>query len=101
MTHGMTGFLVAVGATSAFCYVLMTQLRNRRTGGGPSRGRSDGDVGSSTDDGGYALTNWSVTHHSAVDGSGNPIDSGSFDSGDSGSGGDGGGSGDGGGGGSD
>jgi hypothetical protein len=101
MTGAMTGFLVAVGATSAVCYAMMTRLQNRRARGGPSRGGTDGDAGSYTGDDGFAVASWFVTHHSATDGSGNAIDGGSVDSGgglDGGGGGDGAG-GDGGGGG--
>jgi hypothetical protein len=92
MTGAMTGFLVAVGATSAVCYAMMTRLQNRRARGGPSRGGTDGDAGSYTGDDGFAVASWFVTHHSATDGSGNPIDGGSVDSGgglDGGGGGDG------------
>ena len=42
MTGAMTGFLVAVGATSALCYAMMTRLQNRRARGGPSRGGGRG-----------------------------------------------------------
>ena len=81
MSGAMTGFLVAVGATSAVCYAMMTRLQNRRARGGPSRGGTDGDAGSYTGDDGFAVASWFVTHHSATDGSGNPIDGGSVDSG--------------------
>ena len=93
MSGAMTGFLVAVGATSAVCYAMMTRLQNRRARGGPSRGGTDGDAGSYT--GGFAVASWFVTHHSATDGSGNPIDGGSVDSGGGLDGGGGGGGGDG------
>ena len=96
MISAMTGFLVAVGATSAVCYALMTRLQNRRARSGASRGGSDGDAGSYTGDNGYTLANWFVANnHSAIDGSGNPVDAGGFDSGgDDAGGGDGGSSGD-------
>jgi hypothetical protein len=82
MISAMTGFLVAVGATSAVCYALMTRLQNRRARSGASRGGSDGDAGSYTGDNGYTLANWFVANnHSAIDGSGNPVDAGGFDSG--------------------
>ena len=87
MTGTITGFLVAMGATLAVCYALMTRRWNRRAAGRPSRGRSDGDGSSSTDDGGHMLVGGLATHHSAVDGCGNPTEFGSCDSGDSGSGG--------------
>jgi hypothetical protein len=42
------------------------------------------DAGSYTGDNGYTLANWFVTNdHSAIDGSGNPVDAGGFDSGGS------------------
>jgi hypothetical protein len=97
MTGAMTGFLVAVGATSAVCYALMTRLQNRRARGEPSRGGSHGDAGNYPGYDGLGVANWSVTHYSTTDGSGNPIDGGSTDSGggsDGSSGGDGGGGGD-------
>jgi hypothetical protein len=79
-----TGFLVAVGATLAVCYALMIRLQNRRACGGPSRGGSGGDAGNYTGDNGYTLANWVVTNdHSAIEGSGNPVDAGGFDSGGS------------------
>jgi hypothetical protein len=84
MTDATTGFLVAIGATSAVRYALMTRLHDRRARGGPSRGASGGDAGSYTGDNGYTLANWFVTNdHSAIDGSGNPVDAGGFDSGGS------------------
>jgi hypothetical protein len=74
LTGTITGFLVAVGATSAVCYALTTRRQNHRIAGGPRRGGFDGDGGSSTDDGGYMPAGGLVTHHSALDGCGNPID---------------------------
>jgi hypothetical protein len=57
-------------------------LQNRRARVGPSRGGSGGDAGNYTGDNGYNLANWVVTNdHSAIDGSGNPVDAGGFDSG--------------------
>jgi hypothetical protein len=84
MTDATTRFLVAIGATTADCYVRMTRLHDRRARGAPSRGGSSGDAGSYTGDNGYPLANWLVTNdHSAIDGSGNPVDAGGFDSGGS------------------
>jgi hypothetical protein len=97
MTGAMMGLLVTVGATSAVCYALMTRLQNRRTRGGLSHSGSQGDAGNYPGDDGLGVANWSVTHYSTTDGSGNPIDGGSTDSGgggDGSSGGDGGGGGD-------
>jgi hypothetical protein len=82
MTGAMTGFLVAVGATSAVCYALVTRCRIAAPVG--LRGGSDRDAGSYTDDNGTILANWFVTNdHSAIDGSGNPVDAGGFDRGGS------------------
>jgi hypothetical protein len=48
------------------------------------RGGSGGDAGNYTGDNGYTLANCVVTNdHSAIDGSGNPVDAGGFDSGGS------------------
>jgi hypothetical protein len=76
MTGATTGFLVAVGATSAVCYALMTRLQNRRARGEPSRGDSHEDAGNYPGYDGLGVANWSVTHYSTTDGSGNPIDGG-------------------------
>lgn len=101
MTSTMT-LVVAVGLSSAACYVLMLRAdrrKSRRGGGGDTSGP---DAGSTSDAGeGFNLASW--FGHSATDSMGNPIDGGGSDGGDSGSGGDGGGGGggDGGGGGGD
>jgi hypothetical protein len=93
MTSAMTALGIAVAATSALCYALLTRAgkirRNRRRAGdNPS------DSGSPSGSDGWAAGSWFGGHHSATDSSGNPSD---FGGGDSGGGGDGGG-GDGGGG---
>ena len=95
MTSGMTALAIAVGGTSLICFVVTTQLQNRRP---PRRSSSDSfgvdGAGYAGDHGG---TLWNDGVHSASDSSGNPVDGGGGGS-DSGGGGDGGG-GDGGGGG--
>jgi hypothetical protein len=96
MTSGMTALAIAVGGTSLICFVVTTQLQNRRP---PHRSSSDS---SGADGAGYAgdhggTLGWSDGVRSASDSSGNPVDGGG-DGSDSGGGGDGGG-GDGGGGG--
>ncbi len=99
MTVTMTEFLVAVGATSAVCYALMTRVQNCRANR-RSHGYSASDSGGYEGGDGFSVANWFGDHHSALDGAGNPIDAGGSDGGggDSAGGGDGGG-GDGGGGG--
>src|ERR1700692_3795969 len=79
MTGAMTGFLVAVGAGSVAGSLMRRRLQGRRARGGPSRGGTDGDAGSYTGDHGFAVASWFVTHHSATDGSGNPIVGGCVD----------------------
>jgi hypothetical protein len=98
MPSAMTTFLVAVSATSAVCYVLMTRLQNRRVRrtwpGGDTSSSDSGGISSNGD--GWSLG--SLFGYTSSDGSGHATDScGGWGSGDSG-GGDGGG-GDGGGGG--
>ena len=94
MTGAMAALGIAIAATSAICYVLLTRAetirRNRRPAGDSSTdgGYSGGD--------GWAAANWFGGHHSATDSSGNPSDFGGADSGGGGDagGGDGGGGGD-------
>ena len=81
MTSAMVTFAIAVGGTSLICYALMTRLQNRR-----SNRRSSGDssgVGSTNYSGGdgWSISNWFGGDNSALDSSGNPIDSGGGDSG--------------------
>ena len=98
MTSSMVSFAIAVGGTLLICYALMTRLQNRRANRGSS-GDGSGAVGDNYGGGGgWSISNWFGGDNSALDNSGNPIDSGG---GDSGGGGNGGGGGDGGGGGAD
>ena len=91
MTSAMVAFAIAVGGTSLICYALMTRVQNRRA----NRGSSGDSSGAGGDNygggGGWSISNWFGGDNSALDNSGNPIDSGG---GDSGGGGDGGGGGD-------
>jgi hypothetical protein len=94
MTNAVAAFAIAVGGTSLICYLLTTRLPNRRANrasSGNGSGADGGDYGGSD---GWSLSHWFGGDHSALDGSGNPID---FGGGDSGGGGDGGGDGGGGG----
>ena len=95
MTSGMTALAIAVGGTSLICFVVTTQLQNRRA---PRRSSSDSfgvdGAGYAGDHGG--TLGWSGGVHSASDSSGNPVDGGG-DGSDGGGGGDGGGAGGGGG----
>ena len=84
MTSAVAAFAIAVGGTSLICYLLITRLQNRRA----NRGSSGNSSGA---DGGWSLSHWFGGDHSALDGSGNPIDSGGGDSGGDGDGGGGGG----------
>ena len=90
MTSSMVSFAIAVGGTLLICYALMTRLQNRRA----NRGSSGDSSGAGGDNygggGGWSISNWFGGDNSALDSSGNPIDSGGGDSG----GGDGGGGGD-------
>ncbi len=93
MPSAITTFLVAVSATSAVCYVLMTRLQNRRV-----RRASPGGDGISSNGDGWSLG--SLFGYTSSDGSGHAADScGGWGSGDSDCGGGDGGGGDGGGGG--
>ncbi|MCP3464305.1 MULTISPECIES: hypothetical protein [unclassified Bradyrhizobium] len=94
MNSLMMSALIAVGATSVICFVLMTHVQNRsrwrsRAGAGADSGDS---YSGSTD--GFALGSWFSSDTSSVDSSGSPSDSGSCsvssDSGSSDSGGSGG-----------
>jgi hypothetical protein len=49
MTSAMTGVLIAVGAASAACFVLMTRVENARLNRARSRGGSNCDGGGSSD----------------------------------------------------
>jgi hypothetical protein len=98
MTGTMAAFGVAVGAASLICYLLMTRLQNRRAITGSSRDSSGADGGNDSGGAAWGLSSWFGGGHSAIDGSGNPVD---FGGGDFGGGGDGGGGGGDGGGGSD
>ena len=99
MTHAMTAYVIAVGAASVVCYVLMARLeirsQDRRSpgdGSAPNTGNLAGD--------GSTLSNWFGGAHSEFESSGNSVDSGGFHSGGGDFGGEGGGGGgDGGGGG--
>ena len=78
------GFLIAVCATSAVCYALVTRA-DRISDRLVARRRSGGD-NSDTGSDNWTLTSWfSGGHSAAYDSSGNPVDFGSCDSsGDSG-----------------
>lgn len=98
MTREM-GFLIALCATSAVCYALLTRADRIRAGRRWVRRSSSGDgddAGMSASSDSWSLANWFSGGHSsscAYDSSGNPADFGSSgDNGDSG-GGDGGGGG--------
>src|SRR5215475_7737345 len=84
------GFLVAVGAVSAVCFVLITRAENARLN--RARGGSAYDGGISSDSDGWSLANWvayssSVTSSASSEASSNAADSGACTSGswDSGS----------------
>jgi hypothetical protein len=94
MTSAVAAFAIAVGGTSLICYLLMTRLPNCRAHRGSSGNGSGADGGGYGGSDGWSLSHWFGGDHSALDGSGNPID---FGGGDSGGGGDGGGDGGGGG----
>ena len=94
MTSAMMTFAIAVGATSLICYALMTRLQNRRSNRGSSGDSSGAGSGNCSGGDGWSISNGFGGGNSALDSSGNPIDSGG---GDSGGGGDGGGDGGGGG----
>lgn len=116
MNGAMVGFLVAVGAVSAFIFALSRRLEKRRAGWGSSRRTvvsSDGDGGLSASSDPWSFASWigrSETFEPGHHGSGHHSDScnawdsgasGSWDSSGGGGGGDcGSGGGDGGGGGS-
>jgi hypothetical protein len=91
VTSAMTALGIAVAATSALCYALLTRAgkirRNRRPAGD-----NPTDGGSPSGSDGWAAARWFGGDHSATDSSGSPSDFGGGDSG--GSGGDGGGGGD-------
>jgi hypothetical protein len=99
MPSAVTTFLVAVSATSAVCYVLMTRLQNRRVRpASPSGDTSSSDSGGISSNGdGWSLG--SLFGHASSGGSGHATDSCGWDSGGDGGGsdcggGDGGGGGD-------
>jgi hypothetical protein len=93
MPSAMTTFLVAVSATSAVCYVLMTRMQNRSV-----RRASRGDTSSSDSGTSFSGDGWSLGSlfgHTSSDGSGHVTDSwGGSDCGGGDGGGDGGGGGD-------
>jgi hypothetical protein len=69
-------FGIAVGGTSLICYALMTRLQNRRANrrsSGDSAGAGGGNYGGGD---GWSISNWFGGDNSALDSSGNPIDSG-------------------------
>ena len=110
MNGAMVGFLVAVGAMSAFIFALSRRMEKRRAGWGSSRRSvvsSDGDGGLASSSDSWSLASWfggseSSGHHGSSHHSCDASDSGASGSWDGGSaGGDcgGGGGGDGGGGG--
>lgn len=104
MGSAIANFAIAVGVTSAICYALMTRVENQRRRRGRAGGEDDGDSSYSGTNHSFGVASWFSSSHSALDGSGNPIDGGSCSfGGDSsdGAGGDCGGGGDGGGGGGD
>jgi hypothetical protein len=86
MTNAVAAFAIAVGGTSLICYLLMTRLPNRRVNRASSGNGSGVDGGDYGGRDGWSLSHWFGGGHSALDGSGNPID---FGGGDSGGGGDG------------
>ena len=75
----MTGFLIAVGAVSAVCFVLMTRAENVRLNRARSRGSSydGGSVSSDSDGWGYSSGSESSTNATG----GGACASGSWDSG--------------------
>jgi hypothetical protein len=87
----MTAFMIAVGATSLICFLLMSRVQNRSARRSPA-GDGSGD-GASYDSGsdGWHASSWFGGDNSTSDNSGPSSDSGG---GDSGGGGDGGGGGD-------
>ena len=92
MTGSVTYFLIAVGATSAVCFALMSRAERAKGRRTPSDGGASYDPGVSSVSDGWSLTHWFGSDHS-----GQSTDtSGGWDSGGS----DGGGGNDGGGGGS-
>src|SRR5512141_2885895 len=73
MTSAMAALGIAVAATSAICYALLTRAekirRNRRPAGdGPA------DAGSTSGSDGWAAARWFGGDRSAIDSSGNPGD---------------------------
>ncbi len=80
MTNAMTAFGLAVGATSALCFVLMTRAGRRRGSVGPNG--DAGGPGSGTHDG-WNLTGWFGAEASAPHGSCNSAGSDGWDSGGS------------------
>jgi hypothetical protein len=103
MISGMAGFLIAVGAVSAGCFVLMTRAENRRLGRARARSGASYVGGSTFDTDSSSVANWFGFSSSSGDAADSgSCTSGSWDSGSSDSGGgDCGGGGDGGGGGGD
>jgi len=86
MTSAVTTFLVAVGAASAVCYLLMTRMQNRRVGrASPSGDAASSDGGFSSDSDGWSLG--SLFGHASTGGAGHATDSCGWDSGSSDSGG--------------
>jgi hypothetical protein len=87
MTSAMAALGIAVAATSAICYALLTRGEKIRRIRRPARD-SPTDGGSTSGSDGWAAASWFGDHDSATDSSGNPSD---FGGGDSEGGGDGGG----------
>jgi hypothetical protein len=87
---GAIGFLVAVGAISSICFVLITRAENTRPSRARTRGDSSYDGGTSSASDSWSFANWGLYFSSEA--SGNMTDSGacttgSWDSGSSDSGG--------------
>lgn len=106
MDGTIANFGIAVGITSAICYLLMTRAQSqRRRRARASSSCADGGTERLATNDNMGIASWFSPDAPALDSSGNPIDGGSCslgsDSGTDGAGGDCGGGGDGGGGGSD
>jgi hypothetical protein len=64
---------IAVAATSAICYALLTRAEKIRRNRRPAGDNSDGSDSTSGGDG-WAVASWFGGDHSATDSSGNPGD---------------------------
>jgi hypothetical protein len=87
MTSAVAALGIAVAATSALCYALLTRAGKFRRNRWPP-GDNAADGGSSSGSEGWAAASWFGGHHSATDSLGNSSDFGGGDSGDGGGGGD-------------